>query len=122
MVQFKKELIDRYDSKSKTWFDENNIPIDRNYAVKDKDGNLRYIIKEVNEGHELDSWHAGYKVFGAYAVFKQYESGLFQISPWYVMYGTAERNMKKLASAGRFNYTLVKKNRMREIIETKCEV
>ncbi len=121
-MQVHKELIDRYDAKSRTWFDENNIPFDRDYAVLDKDGKLRYIIKEVNEGHELDSWHAGHKVFGAYAVFKQYESGLFQISPWYVMYGTALRNMKKLAGASRFNYTLVQKNRKREIIETHCEV
>mgnify|MGYP003296510035 CR=1 FL=1 len=33
----------------------------------------------------------------AYAVFKKYESGLQQISPWYVMFGSAQKYMRKMA-------------------------
>lgn len=117
----KRELIDRYDNRSHTWYDEDNIPFNRDYRVTDEEGNLRYMIGEQNFGHELDSWYAGRKVCGAYAVFKKYESGLQQISPWYVMFGSAQKYMRKMADSEMISYYLEQKGRDRVVIRHRKE-
>lgn len=117
------ELVDRFDGKTRKWYDEHNLPFDRYIEVRDEEGIIQYRIKEVNDGHERDSWYRGHKVFGAYAVFKRLQNGSeCQITPWYVMFGTAERNMVKLAYKNTSRLTLLKKTRMREVIETPCRV